>query len=98
MSEIHKNFPHSKKQQEDKVLNAIDQSQLRSTTNDFPIRELSEDLEPNTFTEKSPDTSYEAETKGSTEIEHGSEVQRFAKSHEPIDETEIKKGHGFERR
>lgn len=94
MSEIHKNFPHSKKQQEDKVLNAIDQSQLRITTNDFPVQKLSEDLELKSFTENTPDTAYGAETKGSTEIKHGSETSRFAKSH-PIDEANLRANKGM---
>jgi len=77
------------------VVNDIDQSQLKASTNDVNVRDdFARDMKPEEFTggiDRVADESADA----NPELEKYPETERFAKEHQPIDENAIKKGMGL---
>jgi len=73
------------KREKDKTLKLLDTSQVKDETLDEgKVRDVSEDVEPSSFTENAPDTSYGADTKGSPEVDKSTRSKRFAIEHEEI--------------
>lgn len=87
-----KKNPKTLKDTFDKTTGDIEgQDQIKESPKDeTEIDELSEDVEPSSFTENVEDSAYGSETKGSEEIDDSLVDERFSKS-ESIDESEFRK-------